>query len=115
MAVDVIAAMDAGVGLERKRWIRPSYVQQEFADLQSPPPNHHQRLPLSVFLVLRHGLLLGNGARHLRKQYWTRPPLGHFGLKSPADHRIGVDQVCCRVNHGAGPVLLSNGTHFCSQ
>lgn len=38
MAVDVIAAMDAGVGLERKRWIRPSYVQQEFADLQSPPP-----------------------------------------------------------------------------
>lgn len=81
----------------------------------SPGLHDDQRLPPSVFRVLRHGLLLGNGARHLRKQYGTRPPLGHFRLKSPADHGIGVDQVRCRVNHGSGPVLLSDRADFCGQ
>ena len=68
-----------------------------------------------VLRVLRHGLPRGNGTRHLCKQYWTRPSLGHFGLKSPADDGIGIDQVRCGMNHGAGPVFLSDRADFCGQ
>jgi len=69
----------------------------------------------SFLLVLGHWLLLGNRASHLGKQYGAWAPLGHFRLESPLDDRIGVKQVRRCVDHGAGPVFLSNRADLCSQ
>jgi hypothetical protein len=69
----------------------------------------------SVFDVLRQSLFLGNCPGHGGKQYRTRPSLGHLRLKPPAHDSTGVDQVRRRVNHGTGPVLVSNRAHFSCQ
>ena len=55
------------------------------------------------------------GAGHVGKEYWARPPLGHFRLEPPAHGAIGVDQVRRRVHHGTGPVLVPHRSDFAAQ